>query len=329
MIVRLATEAMGTRFEVVLTGDDPNRLRAIGEAALDEVRDWHGRLSLFESGSFLSYINRHASERAVRLDQDMFELLQACAKVHAASGGAFDITVAPLMRCWGLAQGEGRIPRERELQEALQCCGQSKVTLAPEDCSVRFESPGMRIDLGAIGKGYAIECAAEFLEEAGVPGALIHGGTSTAYAHGCRPDGEPWQVALPPSHQQLDGFQLPDAVSDRERPLARVSLANEAISVSAVWGKAFVREGRVYGHVIDPRRGRPVQGSLMAAVVIESPTVADALSTALLVLGAGGLDKLAGHYPGMRALIVVEEGPDRNPVIHTRGISVLSGPESD
>jgi thiamine biosynthesis lipoprotein len=167
MVVRLATHAMGTRFEIVLDGDDPHRLRPIGEAALAGIEEWHDRLSRFSRSSFVSHLNARAARGPVPLDEDLFELLAECVEVHRASGGAFDVTV-----------------------------GTGSFVLDVEARTVRFASGDTAIDLGGIGKGHALDHAAAVLREHGVERALLHGGTSTAVAIGAPPNESAWRIAL-------------------------------------------------------------------------------------------------------------------------------------
>jgi thiamine biosynthesis lipoprotein len=162
--------------------------------------------------------------------------------------------------------------------------------------TVCFAKPGMMIDLGAIGKGYAIERAAELLREAGVVSGLIHGGTSTVYALGAPPGADAWSVALeaPPSGFPAVTGRIPD----------RIQLRDAALSVSAIWGRCFQTGQTFYGHVLDPRTGWPVTGVLMSALVLPSATESDALSTALLTLGEAGLELFSRKRPRIPAMVV-------------------------
>ncbi|MEX0748182.1 MAG: FAD:protein FMN transferase, partial [Rhodothermales bacterium] len=198
--------------------------------------------------------------------------------------GAFDPTVGPLMRAWGFFRDSGGMPDPAALAEARSRTGMHLVTLDAETRTVTFEQPGVGLDFGGIGKGYAVDEAVSILKEMGVERGLLHGGTSTVVGFG--PD--PWMIGIP----------YPGEI---EEMLAIVSLDSSALSVSAVWGKAFEFEGRTYGHVLDPRVGRPVEGAVLAAVVLPSATEADALSTALLVLGDEGAHWASG-YNGLRML---------------------------
>ena len=181
------------------------------------------------------------------------------------------------------------------------------VELDPGNFTVRFAREGVMLDLGAIGKGYAIERAAELLREAGVTSALLHGGTSTVYALGEPAAGETWTVAVENPKTALSaaaGSGQPPTVG--VAPLVTVPLKDEAMSVSAVWGKSFEAGGKRLGHVLDPRSGQPVSGAVLAVVVLPSATETDALSTALLTLGLEGHDRIAGLRPGIRCLAVAE-----------------------
>jgi thiamine biosynthesis lipoprotein len=255
----------------------------------------------------------------VRVTPGLFALLQHAKSLHAETHGAFDITVAPLVRCWGFMGGTGKIPRPEELEAARACVGMQFVELERADFSVRFAREGMMLDLGAIGKGYAIERAAGLLREAGVTSALLHGGTSTVYALGKQPDGQAWHVAVenPRAAAGLHAAPAPPETAP-SAPSVTVPLTDEAMSVSAVWGKSFAAEGKVFGHVLDPRSGLPVSGAVLAAVVLPSATETDALSTALLTLGGEGQEHIAGLRPGMRTLVVAE----RNGGFEARGIGI-------
>jgi len=272
-------------------GDDPARLRSAGEEALHEIEALEAQLSLYRPESDISWINAHASHEPVKVEPQLLALLKRAAKLSRVTDGAFDITVGPLMRVWGLVGGEGRIPSPSDLEDARGRVGAGHVTLNEADSTVRFEREEMQIDLGAIGKGYAIERAVEVLKESGVKSALIHGGTSTIYALGAPPGADAWRVAI---YDPVRQTALPDALDLRDCSL----------SVSAVHGKSFTRDGREYGHVIDPRTGEPTDAALLAAVWGPSPTDTDALSTALLVLGEPGLDMLRDRIPEYNGLVL-------------------------
>ena len=309
---------MATRFEIALHGDNTVSLRAAGEEALDEIERIEARLSLYRPTSEIAHVNARAAREAVRVSPVTFRLLEHTARLSAETGGAFDITIGPLMRCWGFVDGPGRMPTPEALADARSRTGMNLVELDAARFTVRFAREGVMLDLGAIGKGYAVGVAAEILREAGVTSGLIHGGTSSIYAIGCPPDAEAWKVAIERPPDSRTGFQpvspgiLPeegtgaaspgDRLEARPALLAVVPLRDEALSVSAVWGKSFQTGGRTYGHVIDPRTGQPTDSALLAAVALPDATETDAFSTALLTLGPGSCSFIGGLHPGCRAL---------------------------
>jgi len=325
--VAVARRAMATRFEILLHGDDMVRLRAAGEEALNEVERLEAHLSLYRPASDISRVNARASFEPVRIEPSLFRLLQHAQKLSRESGGAFDSTIAPLVRCWGFMGGTGQMPEEEEIKEACARVGMDHIALCEEDFTVRFLREGMMLDLGAIGKGYAVECAAEILVEAGAACALIHGGTSTVHALGSPPDAEAWKVAVQsPEAEAVSASELSQADATQESlsesVLAVVPLKDEAMSVSAVHGRSFVVEGRTFGHVIDPRTGYPAQNALLAAVVLPSATETDALSTALLTLGAVGHDRVSGLRDGMRTLLAYRTDGANELRVESRGLNL-------
>ncbi len=318
--IRLARHAMATRFEIWLHGQRVDAMRAAAEEAFDGIVELDRLLSLYRPESDLSLINREACSRAVRVDPRVFKLLERAKTLSLGTRGAFDPSVAPVLFQWGVIGGRWRIPGEDELREALSKVGMQSVELDSDEGSVRYARPGMWLDLGSIAKGYALECAAETLRNCGIESALIHGGTSSVCGLGRGPDGLPWSVAVRPHNgedskekQPLVWFRTvagahtalsgpvpppPKSFSSDEVAWPKVQLEDAAMSVTGIRGKCFELEGKVFGHVIDPRFGRPAQTAAMAIVKGHSATDADALSTALLVLGREGAGSISSHFPG-------------------------------
>jgi len=297
VVVNLAVYAMGTRFELALAGERESHVRAVGEAALDEIRYLHEKFSYFSGASIVSHINRNAADRAVDLDRETFDVLSLCCDVWDESGGAFDITIAPLMHAYGFrglsrrtsaenteTEG-GRAPAEFMKRAnpaeppsrssrcdfdapAAKTFGTEHLQLVRESRTIRYSQSGMAIDLGAVAKGYALDRAAAICREHGITCGLLHGGTSTVIALGAPPDEERgWGIRI----------------HDDAEPLI-VYLRDEALSVSAPRGRTVKSDGTTRGHIIDPRSGMPAAGITTAAVIGPDATLADAWSTALLVL---------------------------------------------
>jgi thiamine biosynthesis lipoprotein len=324
--VTLACRAMNTRFELVLHGGNAASLRAAGEEALREVERLEGQLSLFRPGSDIARVNALAARESVRVLPETFALLEHAQRMSIETGGAFDITMAPLLRCWGLlGSSDGRVPTQKEIAAARAVSGVSLVELERASFTVRFTCEGVMLDLGAIGKGYAVDKAVELLREAGVESALIHAGTSTVFAIGQPPDAEVWKVAIdapsfkPTPDPSKEGNSFANAsfpspllggvgggfpASQATPALTVIPLRDESLSVSAVSGKCFVANGRTLGHIIDPRTGEPASRAVLSAVVLPSATETDALSTALLVVGPDGHGQINALRSNVRSLVV-------------------------
>ncbi len=320
---------MATRFELLLCGDDPARLRAAGEQALDEIDRLENQLSLFRPGSEIAHLNARAAVEPVRVSPALLTLLDQAKTISEATDGAFDITVAPLVRCWGFMDGPGRAPNAAELKAAREVVGMDLVELNRSDSTVRFAKPGVMLDLGAIGKGYAIERAAEVLREAGVSSALMHAGTSSICAIGTPPNADHWLVAIenPFASVQRRAVQtVPDIGAATERSskpsLATLGLKTESLSVSAISEKFFEADGKTFGHVLDPRTGQPACNALLAAVVLPSATETDALSTALLTLGSSGVSHISSFRPTARTLVLHESKGEL--LVDANGIACIS-----
>lgn len=287
--VRVAAAAMGTRFEGVLLGRDEGALRAAGEAAMQEVLDADARYSLFRRDSLLSHINRTAAERPVRVDRETFAMLACAMEVNLLAGGAFDITLAPLMRVWKFHGESSSAAEAASAEEAA--VGMDLVELDEAACTVRFRRPGVSLDLGGLAKGAALVGAAAVLREAGVRCALIHGGTSSVTAIGAPPGRDGWRVQLGP-----------------EESAPVVVLRDMSLSVSAPRGRMVERGGERLGHILDPRTRAPAaRGVAMAAAIDESPLRAEGFSTAMVVLG----ERPTGAPPEMTSVILGEDGEYR------------------
>lgn len=317
--VRVARLAMGTRFEILLCGEDEPTLRAAGEEALDEIERLERQLSLFRSDSEISRINRQAAQGPVRVEPRLFELLEACRKLWKLSEGAFDVTVGPLMHCWGFRGERPEAPSPDEVAAVRERVGMQHVVLDPEQRTVFFEREGVALDLGAIAKGWALDEAALLIREGGVENALLHGGTSTACAIGHAPQegSDGWTIAISPPPPEV----LPDGQSWPEEYVRSLLLHDESLSVSGIGGRFLRRGDRIDAHVLDPRIGRPVQEAFLAAVVLPSATESDAFSTALLVGGTALQERLGKTVPNFRSLLLARSTKGNNPLhLATHGL---------
>jgi thiamine biosynthesis lipoprotein len=319
--VKLACHAMATRFEIVLYGDNPIVLRAAGEEAIEEIHKLEAQLSLYRPSSEIAHVNARAAREPMRVTPGVFALLERAQRLTSETSGAFDITIGPLVRCWGFMGGTGKLPLATELADARAKVGMHLVQLNRQDFTVRFAIEGVMLDLGAIGKGYAVDCVSEILREAGVTSGLIHSGTSTVSAIGTPPGEDSWKIAIENPANRVVSHEGVDS-SETSKPLTTIRLKDESLSVSAVWGKSFQADGKTLGHVLDPRVGMPVTGAVLAAVVLPSAAETDALSTALLTLGKEGHAAIAKLRPGIRTLLVSEV--NGNVSVEGNGLTIMS-----
>jgi thiamine biosynthesis lipoprotein len=264
--------AMGTTASVRACGPSASSLREAVAEALDEVDRVDRLMSHYRPDSPLSRLNRAAASGPVVVEPELFEFLELCLRWSRASDGAFDVTVGPLMKAWGFFRDEGSVPDERQLAAALAAVGYAHVSLDRARHSVSFDRPGVELDLGGIGKGYAVDRVVKLLRRRGVASALVNLGGSSVYGLGAPPGKGAWQV----------GIQDP---VDSARKAVSVALRDRALSVSGGYARSFEKDGVTYSHIMDPRTGRPVAGVLSVAIVGASATDGDALDDVLFVQG--------------------------------------------
>jgi thiamine biosynthesis lipoprotein len=289
-----ARPAMGTTVEVHLYAPDAFRAAELMEAAFAEVERVEAALSTYRPTSELTRINTGAVDMPLTTDPETFALIREALHLSERTGGAFDITVGPLVRAWGFLSGKGRIPSSSELAEARAATGWQHVALDEAGRTVHFLAPGLALDLGSIGKGRALDSAARVLRGHGVAAALLGAGRSSYYAVGAPPGTEGWQVSIPDP-------------ADPGRVLSRVHLRDRSLSTSGSSDQYFDRDGRRYGHVIDPRTGEPSAGVAQVTVTAPRATDSDALATALFVLGRERAGELIAETDGAEALLVTED----------------------
>jgi thiamine biosynthesis lipoprotein len=299
-VLRVTREAMGTEFQIVLYNSNERELERAANDALDAVQQVDAQMSLYRPDSELCWINAHAADGPVPAEPGLFWLLRRAAEVWEATEGAFDVTVGPLIECWRFFRGQGQMPAQADIDKALQTVGMSHVELDPRDKTVRFDRPGIRIDLGGIAKGFGVDRAGTGLHAWGVRSALIHGGWSTVYAMGGAPHGITWPVGIRHPH-------------DPNRRIDAVTLRNEALSTSGSYEKSFEVDGVVYSHIMDPRTGWPAQGMLSASAITKAGFESDALSTAFFVMGVEKTRAYCESRPDIGAILIPDPGRGAEP----------------
>ncbi len=283
---------MGTIFTVVAYGPSSTSLEEVAYRAFKEVSRLDAQMSHYKPESELSAINREAYRQSVVVSPEMFKLLEDSLRYSAETGGAFDITIGPLMKSWGFFRGWGRLPSPDELAQVLRGIGYQHVKQDTSTRIVRFDEPGIELNLGAIAKGYAVDRVVEILRTAGITQALVSSGTSSIYALGSPPGEDGWEISL------CHPF-------DRRRTACRVRLQNLSISVSGDYEKSFELGGRLYTHIMDPTRGMPAEDMVMTAVIAPSVTESDALSTSFFVAGVERSRAYLKDHPYLTAIFYI------------------------
>jgi thiamine biosynthesis lipoprotein len=288
--------AMGSAYSVAVYGEDRTRMEEAVDAAFEEVRRLDRMLSNYKPESDLSELNRFAAERPVKVTPELFRLLSACVQYSRESEGAFDITVGPLMKIWGFYKGTGRLPHRAEVRGALVRVGYRNILLDAANGTVRFARPGMELDPGGIGKGYAVDRMVDVLKQYGVRTALVSASGSSIYGLGAPPGEKGWRV------------QIRDPKNESQS-VAEVYLKDESMSTSGNYEKFFRAEGKIYSHIMDPRTGWPAQGVLSVSAVTPHTLDSEAWTKPLFVNGRAWAAK---HKPaGLRAFFC-EDAPEQS-----------------
>jgi FAD:protein FMN transferase len=287
--------AMGCTATVRACGSDASaRTSAVG-AALDEIDRVERLMSHYRRDSPLSRVNREAGSGPVAVEPELLDFLAECLRWSRESDGAFDVTVGPLMKAWGFFRDEGRVPGEDELARVREVVGSRHVVLDREAGTVRFDRPGVELDLGGVGKGYAVDRVVELLRRQGVASALVNLGGSSVYGLGTPPGKTAWEV----------GIQDP---TDPAKTALTVRLRDRALSISGGYARFFEEKGVTYAHILDPRTGRPVQGVLSVAVLSDSATDGDALDNVLFVQGVERVKAFLKGRAATEALFFLPRG---------------------
>jgi thiamine biosynthesis lipoprotein len=290
--------AMACRFEVTLPIDD-RACVAVATTALSLIDELESQLTVFRESSDISFINREAASRAVPVEESLFDLLSLCKSLYNETERAFDVTVGPLTRCWGFLRRAGRIPAADELEYARSLVGSDKLLLDDQTRTIQFLRAGMEVNLGSIGKGYALDRVAASMRDR-VANALLNAGASSIYAAGAGDRNEGWSVGLRDPR-------------NKNRRMATLRLRDCALSTSGSEEQYFEHDGQRYGHIIDPRSGWPAQRVTSVSVVARSAAESDALATAFYIGGREVADEYCAVHADVLA-IMLERDAER-PVI--------------
>lgn len=276
---------MGTVFEIAAYDQTSEHASVALESAFQEIVRVDNLLSNYKTDSALSHLNRSAHFHAEKVPSDLYRVVEQSVRFSALSGGKFDISIAPLVDLWKAAIAGEDAPSLAKQKAARACVGYEKIELTPPD-QITFHSSCMRLDLGAIGKGYAVDRAAEVLRSSGIRNALINAGGSTILAMGSPPDQSAWLVHLRDPSHQVD---------------PQVMLRDESVSTSEQTAPSLLGDATA-GHVIDPDTGTPLQTEFAVSVIAQTGMISDALSTTSLLLGPAKGKGLLQRMPDVTAI---------------------------
>lgn len=289
---------MGTTASARVVAPRPEVSDAAFEAIREVFARIDGSLSNWKDDSALSRLNREAREGEARVeDGDLALCLAAAFDAARRTGGAFDPTVGPLVVLWGFRPRSPSVPSEDAIAEALRSVGWQRVAIGPKAETVRFLEPGMEIDLGGIGKGFALDRARERLAAMPLRSALVDlGGNVVMW--GEPPDGRSFRVGV---RDPMTG----------EGIVAVVAVTGGSAATSGDYENRFVSEGRAFGHIMDARSGRPAETDVVSATALApDATTADAISTALYVGGTAEAERILEAFPEVQAILVARAGRD-------------------
>lgn len=290
--------AMACKFEVTLPRSEETGVIA-ATSALDEIDRLESKLTVFRDTSEVSYVNAHAAQRPIKVSDELFDLFSLCVQLYRQTEGAFDITSGPLTRCWGFLRRQGRLPAETEIDRARAVVGSDKLRLDSAANTIQFSQPGVELNLGSIGKGYALDRAATLISR-NIRNVLLNAGASSMRAVGSGEDGRGWVVGL--RHPR-----------SRFKRLGVLRLRDCALSTSGNEEQFFEHGNRRFSHIIDPRSGWPAECVTSVSVVAPNGALSDALATAFFVGGREFAERYCAANKDI--LVVMLESNRATPVV--------------
>lgn len=310
LLLSIARPAMACEFEVLLNQHQYSDATDRALEALDLIDEQERVLSVYKNNSELSNLNRFGAKRAVGLSRGTLELLALAQSAHWWTDGAFDVTAGALSEAWGFSRRDGKKPNQEAIDKALSSVGSQFIRLDEESSSATLEHPEARVNPGGIGKGYALDQAANHLWHYGIEDFMIHGGLSSVTARGNRhsanSDGG-WKVSLKHPWRW-------------EEHLGSIRLINGALGTSGSGKQFFHFGGKRYSHIIDPRTGWPAQGMMSVTVLCPSAAISDILATALFVLGVEASREFLEQNTAIGAILMYQQEKSGRQEIETHNL---------
>ena len=309
-LLHISRKAMACNFQIFLNAGEHELATEAAVEALDIVEEIEDILSIYRIHTSAAQLNQLGKAQAVHVDAILLQLIKQSKELWRRTNGAFDITSTALSKLWGFHQKEHRVPAMTEIQESLKQVG-SQHLIIHDDGSVQFAQPELQINLGSIGKGYALDRCHQHFVANNLTNYLFHGGLSSVLAKGHRQSettqDSGWQIGL--RHPLIP-----------EKYLAHLWLKNMAAGTSGDANQFFYHQGVRYGHVLDPRTGYPVEKVLSATAFSSTAAEADALATAFYVMGPEQSAEYCQQYDS--GFLIVEQGKqNRATRLHVMGLA--------
>jgi len=283
---------MGTAVEITLVAEEQDIARKAAFQAFQEIKRIEYLMSPWIESSDVTRINKSAENDGVKVSLETIEVIKKAQEVSKLSGGGFDITVGPLVQLWRKARERGIPPQMEEIKENLNLVNFRNLKIHYGG-KVSPRKKGVNIDLGGIAKGYAVDRAFELLKNLGYKNLIVNAGGDLRVG-GSKPDG-PWSI----------GIQHP---REPEKIMARISLSDTAMATSGDYEKFFIYQGKRYHHILNPKNGFPAEECQSVTILHKEGTTADALATAIFVLGPEKGYALCQRLKGVDCLIIDKEG---------------------
>ncbi|WP_286174617.1 FAD:protein FMN transferase [Cytophaga sp. FL35] len=285
---------MGSRFDITVVANDSVQGAKYIDFAIAEIERIETLISSWDSQSQTSLINKNAGKRAVSVHPELWQLIKRSLDISQVTDGAFDITYASMDRIWDFNNPDPALPSAEDIRASVSKVGFKKVKLDKEKHTVFLKENGMKIGFGAIGKGYAADMAKKLLMKQGVSGGIINA-SGDMNTWGQQANGKPWKIALT---NPLNKNQV----------FVSFNLKEEAVVTSGNYEKFKMLDGKRYSHIIDPRSGWPASGLASVTIFAPQAELADALATAVFVMGKETGLNLIQQIPKVKAIIIDDQG---------------------
>jgi len=298
---------MGNSFEItVVADDDPSGCEKAYEKielAIAEIKRIEKLLTTFDDNSQTNLINRNASIRAVKVDKEVFDLIERSLRISSITDGAFDITYGSLdKRLWNFDRSMTSLPDEVTARSMVKLIDYRNVILNADECTVMLKVKGMRIGFGGIGKGYAAEMAKNLLKKEGVKSGIVNASGDLA-TWGTQANGKPWTIGIAnPDHAHL--------------PFSYINITDMAIATSGNYEKYVTINGKKYSHTINPKTGLPVTGIKSVTIICPNAEIADAMATPVTIMGVRAGINLVNQVQHVGCIIV----DDNNKIYSSKNI---------